>query len=172
MQMPLQFWETEKDGPWWQQNRNIPPAQLPAQGIASVFPPIVWAGVTNMSLVWTRAGGMIQYRIPIRNNTPQPLQYTFKDQNNVVIDLTNYQAVFVEIKQQGQASVTLAASFLGLRTSGQVQYAPSFTFTSIGIWTIQFHILDPAGNRVFGDILRITVVPNNEDLGTTQLPSY
>ena len=133
---------------------------------------LTWIGVTNIGLTWIGGSGMIQYRIPIRNNTPQPLVYTFKDQNQNIIDLTNYVSASVEIKQGGQVLATLAASFVTPKTGGQVKYLPAYTFIGLGPWSVQFFVQDGSGNRVFGDILLITVVPNVEDLGLTQNPTY
>jgi hypothetical protein len=114
---------------------------------------------------------MQQYRFPIYRDVPQPIQNTIRDQNKFPIDLTNYHSVFLEVKLQGQLYITLPASFVSPPSSGQVQLS-SYAFPEVGIWSLQFYVADLYDNRIYGEILQVTVVPNVEDLALTQLPTY
>jgi hypothetical protein len=114
---------------------------------------------------------MITYRTPVRNNTPQTITYTFKDQNNNVIDLTNMVSASLELKLQGQVFTTVTATFNTPRTAGGVQVA-AYTPVGVGVWTAQFYVTDSGGNKYFGEPIQFTVVPNVEDLAVSQLPGY
>jgi hypothetical protein len=115
---------------------------------------------------------MIQYPIPIRNNTPQKVgPYTFLDQNGNVIDLTLYASASLEIKQQGFVFATVPATIMAPATNGQVQVL-SYTFVGIGIWDVQFYFTDSSGKNYYGEPLQIRVVANVEDLTLSQLASY
>jgi len=114
---------------------------------------------------------MIQYRKPVRINVPEVLRYTFKDQDNNIIDLTNYATVWLESKLQGQVYSTTASTFINPQTSGQVQLL-GFVFPTVGTWNIQFYCVDSMGNKLFGEPLQVMVVPNVENLSLDQLAVY
>lgn len=114
---------------------------------------------------------MIQYRNPVRLNTPQELDYTFQDMAGVIIDLTPYVSVSLEVKVQGAVYSTVAAVFSSPQTSGLVKTA-SYTFTAAGTWTVQFVCVDSGGNKLFGEPLQVNVYDNVEDLVIDQLLGY
>lgn len=115
---------------------------------------------------------MIQWRISVRRNTPQIIgPYTFKDQDEVVIDLTPYVSVWLLIKHQGELVATLPAVVVSPATAGQAKVA-SYTFASVGTWSVQFYAQDGAGNKVFGEPLQLKVVANVDDLTLSQLLVY
>ncbi len=131
---------------------------------------IIWTGTTNQIINWSGGNGMIQYRIPIRSNVPQLLQYTFKDQSGSPINLSNYVIAALEIELQGTAFLAFGASITN-SAAGQVQYS-NYTFATTGVWTVQFRVMDIAGNRLYGEPVQFTVVPNVEDMTGSQLLSY
>jgi hypothetical protein len=114
---------------------------------------------------------VIQYRVPVRNHTPQLLQYQFLDPSGQPIDLGPYASATLEVKLQGQAAVSVPALILSPASQGQVQVA-SYTFTAVGVWDAQFYAQDNTGNRLYGEPVQFRVVPNLEDLDLAQLPSY
>lgn len=113
---------------------------------------------------------MIQYRTPVRINTPQFLTYTFTDQNKAPINLSNYITCFMEVKQQGFVFATVAATIQSA-SSGIVQLS-TYTFLSAGVWNVQFYCVDGGGNRLFGEPLQVLTYDNVEDLALTQLLVY
>jgi hypothetical protein len=113
---------------------------------------------------------MQQYQVPLRNNNAQVFVYTFKDQSNTVIDLTNAVLAFMEVKLYGQLYATIAATINLPPSAGVVQ--ASYMPTVIGIWTVQFYTVDGLGNKLYGEPLQITVVPNVDDLALSQLAKY
>jgi hypothetical protein len=114
----------------------------------------------------------VQYSKPVRNTTPQQLgPYTFFDENNAVIDLTPYVSVSCQIKQQGVVYTTVAGTILFPPTAGMVEVS-AYTFTSPGIWDVQFICVDGSGNLLPGEPIQVMVVPNVPDLALTQLPQY
>jgi hypothetical protein len=145
---------------------------LPKSGPPSpVVEEIVWESITNLKLIWTGQGDkMIQFRTPVRNKTPQYIQYIFLDVNQTPIDLSTYISCFMEMKLQGVVYGAVQANFISA-AAGLVAM-PSYSFSGVGVWDIQFNAEDPAGNRIFGDVLQITVVPNVEDLTIEQLAQY
>lgn len=97
--------------------------------------------------------------------------YTYHDETGSIIDLTNYNPFFLEVKLQGQVYTIAAASVVGSPTSGVVQSA-LFLVAGIGVWTVQFFAVDAFSNKLPGELLIFTVVPNVDDLALTQLPNY
>lgn len=114
---------------------------------------------------------MISYRYPIRMKTPQHFLYTFKDQDDNVIDLTAYVSVVLELKFQGAVFASVASSFVSPKTAGVVELA-SQAFTTPGIWDGQFVCTDGTGLKLFGEPIQFKVVKNIEDLDTSELPIY
>lgn len=115
---------------------------------------------------------MKQLALPVRNNSLiGPITYTMKDQNGNIINLTPYSSAFMEIKQQGFLVATISATILSPPTMGQVQVA-SHTFSGIGIWQIQFYVMDNSGNKVYGEPLQFNCVPNEDDLTLNQLAQF
>lgn len=109
---------------------------------------------------------MIQYGTKVPNNTPQSLTYTFLDQNKNVLNLSNYVSVWLELKLYGQVYIVVPASFSN-QTLGVVT-TPFYTFTSPGVWDVQFYCLDGTNNKLYGESLQIVVKPNVDDLALTQ----
>jgi hypothetical protein len=114
---------------------------------------------------------MIQYPKPVRKTTSEPFIYTFKDENGVVIDLSNAQSLYLELKVQGQLFQTVPASFMGSPPLGTLTAGPT-TLPVSGIWTAQFFAVDSLGNRCIGEPIRFRVVDNVEDLALDGLLNY
>lgn len=114
---------------------------------------------------------MIQSQFPVRANTANRLQYTFRDQYGVLIDLTSYIAVSVLVKYQGNLFSSTPATFNSPTTSAVVSLA-SIAFPFLGIWDVQFFCMDAGGNKLYGDPYQFRVVPNIDDLALTDLPLY
>src|SRR5438105_728378 len=113
----------------------------------------------------------IRYKTPVRNNVPQGLTYTFKDQNNVVIPLTGYVTAWCEFKLQGQVFATVAAIIVNPTSAGNVQVT-TWTPIGIGIWDAQFYCVDGSGSKLYGEPIQFQVVANVDDLTLVQLPNY
>lgn len=161
----FQAWFPPQDFTPWQQ-----PA-LPPHPTAPSFPDILWTGITNQSLVWEGGSGMIQYRQAVRLNVRQELRYTFKDENGVVIDLTNYISAQLQVKLLGSAWEFVGGDFAAPLTDGRV-FCLFQAFTIPGKWCAQFVAEDGTGYRLFGDILTFRVTDNVEDLAIGDLPYY
>lgn len=102
-------------------------------------------------------------------NTRQKLMYTFHDENDEIIDLTNYTTAHLEIKAKGTTVSTITANFVSPKTNGEVEY-DAYTFTVEGIWLAQFYVQDVSNNKVFGEPILFKVVENLEDLSLLGLP--
>lgn len=111
---------------------------------------------------------MKQWRYPVRMNTPQRLDYVFRDLSDAVIDLTSYLSVSLLVKREGEELITLVADF-GTRTAGAVFY-DAYQFLTEGSWTAQFVALNAASKPVYGEPVRMTVVKNVDDLALDELP--
>jgi hypothetical protein len=115
---------------------------------------------------------MKQYQIPVRLNTPQGFNYTFRDQNNQIIDLTQYDTATLTTKVQGAVFATNDAMIQSPPTAGQVALA-SLAFTVPGVWDAQFSVTQTSSGIVlWGEPIQFTVVPNVPDLALSQLPAY
>lgn len=113
---------------------------------------------------------MIQYRKPIRMNTPQRLEYTFKDYSNTAIDLSAYDSVYVQVKHQGDDVEEEVAAFVS-KPDGTVRYV-GYTFTQDGEWIIQFRAAIGTGDSLYGEPIRIRVVENADNLDANELLEY
>ena len=114
---------------------------------------------------------MIQLVKPVRKNVPQQPKYTFLDENNAIIDLTNYVSAAFEAKVQGAIYSTTVATIVSPPTLGQVLLA-FFTFTTTGIWTIQFVCMDVGGGKLYGEPMQLTVIDNVDDMSLQELLTY
>lgn len=174
LEQPFHWWEQDPRRNWETQQGSIPQGGTTLPAVFS----IIWTGYTSIAISWSNilpgccgTLTMFQYRTPVRNNTPQILTYTFKDQSGNVIDTTPYVSVTLQVKFQGQLFSTLSANFVYPRNLGMVQCTPVI-LSMVGIWDFQFYLTDGGNNRVFGIPCQVTVVPNVEDLALSQLPVY
>jgi len=132
---------------------------------------ITWYGRTNLVVRWAYAGqgyGMIQYRYPVRMETPQDLECFMRNRAGTALDLTGYTAVTVHIKKQGDDEEVLDASFGTPTTSGRVYYN-GYQFASEGTWFVQFYVVNSSGATIHGEPVRLKVVKNVDDLDTEEL---
>ena len=130
---------------------------------------VAWPGMTNRKILWE--AGMTQYQKPVRLNTPQLVQYTFRDETQTIIDLTPYVSCSLELKLQGQAYSSTIAAIVAPATGGVVKCA-GYIFTQPGIWNAQFVATDGGGHKLFGEPIEIRVVANVEDLALADLAKY
>lgn len=120
----------------------------------------------------------VPYLTPVRNNTGQPLSYTYRDQNRSVINLTTLlspanlpytTSCSCELRLPGQAVITVAGTFVNAAL-GQVATVAQYTFTMPGPWEAQFYCADSAGNKLYGEPILFTVAKNQDDAALTDLP--
>lgn len=133
---------------------------------------MILTGITNRRIIWDGdLLHMIQYRIPVRLNTPQYIQYTFKDETGAVIDLSDFGGVVMQMKLDGQLFASISAAYSFPRTLGQVYM--NYSFAQIGTWAIQFLVQNNQNEtELFGEPVQFRVVPNVENLSLGQLPIY
>lgn len=137
---------------------------------------IQWSGRTNLNITWDGPAGstnMKQHRFPVREATPQELEYTFRDADNAVIDLTPYDSVYLLVKLQGSAfdedEWMVEAEFVS-KPDGEVRYV-GFAFGD-GEWTAQFKCQIGTSNPLYGEPVRFKVVKNVDTLGANELPEF
>jgi hypothetical protein len=116
---------------------------------------------------------MKKHLYPVRANTPQRFEYTFRDQANAVIDISDYDNCYLMVKRQGDAYdpadwMIVAEKDVG--TPGKVFY-DGFAFGD-GEWVAQFKVQLGTGEAIYGEPLRLKVVLNIEDLAPDDLPEY
>jgi hypothetical protein len=113
---------------------------------------------------------MRQHRFPVRMNTPQRLDYTFRDYDNEVIDLSDYTVVYLIVKMQGADQEVVEASFVS-KPAGTVRY-DGYSFDAAGEWSAQFKAQIGTGDALYGEPIRFKVVPNLDDLADNDLPEF
>lgn len=113
---------------------------------------------------------MIEYRKKIRRQTPQTIQYTFKDHNKSIIPLTDYAVVVIEAKCQDQVMIATDAEFQDKSLGTVISYR--FKFPTIGVWDVQFYCVDHYGDRLYGEPLQLRVVKNVDDLDAGEITNY
>ena len=95
-----------------------------------------------------------------RNRVPQVFTYTFLDQNQQNINLTNYITAVMEVSKKGiQGFTTYTASIIA---PSQVQ-GESWTPTIPGFYFVQFYVADIDGNRLYGAPFGFQVEANLDD---------
>jgi hypothetical protein len=110
-----------------------------------------------------------QFRWPIRKDSPVSFDTVFKNpMTRMVINLSGYVSVSVEIKRQDGAYEAVEAEF-GYQTLGEA-FLVGYEFDMAGDWTVQFVATNASGGEVFGEPIRITVAENVRDLDTDELP--
>lgn len=141
---------------------------------ASLASRVTWYGRTNLSVRWAYAGqgyGMIQYRFPVRMDTPQDLECFMRNRAGTALDLTGYLSVTVHVKKQGDDEDVQDAQFDADPTTGRVFYN-GYRFDSEGTWFAQFYAVNSTGATVHGEPVRLKVVKNLDGLGTEELLEF
>lgn len=114
---------------------------------------------------------MIEMREKVRRNSPQYIEYQFRDMNRQAIDLTDFLFTKMEAKMQGKLYVESEAEFAADRTTGKV-FIPRYKFMWAGLWDIQFYAVNETGDRVYGEPIQFTVVKNVSDLDIDQITDH
>jgi hypothetical protein len=112
---------------------------------------------------------VIQLREKVRRNSPQYLEYQFCN-NTTPLDLTDYTDARLEAKVQGKYYVLSEAEFMD-RVNGKVK-VERYKFMWVGVWDIQFFVVNPTGDRVYGEPMQFTVVKNVDDLDLDQITDF
>lgn len=110
---------------------------------------------------------MIVFPKRIYQGSPVPLEYTFTDENDNIIDLTGYASITLELKIQGSLYASVDAAFVSPRSGGQA-VCGAYSFPLAGTWNAQFIAVDSLGNLLPGEIVSFVVVPRVRDLTINQ----
>lgn len=111
------------------------------------------------------------YKTKVRARVPQKLTYTFFDETNTIIDLTNYPTCKVMAILDGQVKADTAGQLVGLPTAGTV--TASLPFPTPGVWQAQFVAYDTINRPLYGEPIQVKVAANEDDVLAGQpLPSY
>lgn len=102
------------------------------------------------------------YRKDVRARVPQRMNYTFYDETNAIIDLTNYSVVKIILRLDGHDDTIMAGQFNGAKTTGRV-YA-DVPFYPHGIWQAQFLATSVNADPLYGEPIQVKVRANEDDL--------
>jgi len=131
---------------------------------------LLWQTTIERSVSWglipdEEGYVLYQHQKPVRAGNKILLEYIFRDRTGGIITLAGLSYVNVIAKLEGTAITTTLASFDVDRSTGRV-YKEGFSFTSSGIWTVQFVAYDGAGVPIKGDPAKIKVAKNLDSINS------